>query len=204
MSLIFWKKWLTSINPSSGRLVREDGERINVADIFSDAQDVSKALTTMDLEHRRIHDGLAWSVSIDCGSIDSLAKKYILFKNTTEYMHFRSYTFEAIDGPFLVKLFENPTITADGTLQVEKNRKTMASDDSSLEVYLSPTVTSNGTLLEYDILGGSFKSGGSVSGTFQEWILDLNTSYLLELHNVGNQISTNNVVNAFWYRGQPL
>lgn len=201
MSDSFYQKWIRYINPSSGRLVRESGARLNFADVIGDAQDISKALTQIELEHKRIHDGLAWSASVDVGSINSTASKYVLIKNTSDFMHFRTFTFEAIDGPFTVKFFEAPTTSANGTLQTIFSRNRTKDNSSSLSVYLSPTVSAEGNLLEYDILGGSFKSGGTVTGVYQEWILKKDTDYLFKFTNVGNQVSGTNILNAFWYRG---
>jgi hypothetical protein len=183
---------------NSGRFVRENAELVNLADILADAQDISRALKLISLEHSKIHQGEGWEVSIESGNIGAGASLYILFRVNEGRPHLRSYGVTVSDSPVTIRLFEAPTVTATGTEQQPRNRNRAESDQNGVQVFVGPTITADGTRLETDFLPpGGNKIGGSAGSFYEEWILN-EDDYILKITNNSNNTITA-VINAFWY-----
>jgi len=80
---------------------------------------------------------------------------------------------------------EKTFYTNGGTLTSSFNRKTSASDDSDVDVYVSPTIDSLGDLRgERLILGGAVgQTTGATGGDVIESIIAPNTEFLISVTN---------------------
>lgn len=83
------------------------------------------------------------------------------------------------------RLTEAPTLSNNGTAQTVFNRFRSSSRTAHTQVFLAPTITDEGTILDAHLIPGG--SGGAASGGHgnleQEWVLKTNTLYLIRLFN---------------------
>ncbi len=105
--------------------------------------------------------------------------KYHLRTGLTE-MHLRLVI--AVEGVTRFRLFEAPTITDDGTVLPIFNRRRDSIITPETQVWHSPTVSANGTVISRWIVQGKHRFDS-------EWILLPNTDYFMDLLNRGGQDS---------------
>jgi len=164
----------------------------------------SGAYRTIEVEHAKIHDGLAYMHN-GAHNIANGVTQYHLLKNPAfNYPHLRIVTTDVTIAPAVISLYETPTTTADGTTATTFNYNRNSANTSSLLMYENPTVTAVGTLLESVLIpsggggGGSSKPGGFGIDLPTEWILKQNTNYLVAItNNSGSTIDA--YVHFFWY-----
>lgn len=181
-----------------GKVFRNDLSVLSWPDTITNATDVSKAIIVIELEHSKIHQGKGWEVSIEAGSIGAGASFNVLYKINEGRPHLRNYSVAVSDGPVTVRLFEEPTVTANGTEVTPRNRNRAESDINGVQVFTGPTLTADGTRLETTFLPAlGNKVGGNVNSAYEEWILN-DEYYLLRITN-GSNSSITAVINAFWY-----
>jgi len=132
-------------------------------------------------------------------NIADTASFYVLMTTTAgKYPHLRQYTITSEKAPAEMALYENPTVTANGTETVCKNNNRNASETPSITVYINPTVTDDGTQLEHRLIVGSKQTGGSGDIIPVEWITKPADTYLLKYTNNSGQISSISWL-LFWY-----
>lgn len=135
-----------------------------------------------------VHEGRAFVVSQD-GSLLSGASLYMLGKVGAKEAHFHGFNISASDGDISVHLYENPTVTADGTPAVAVNKNRRSTNVATLEVFGGATVSSDGTVLEHDHTYGTGGVGSNTSGGTgaldEDWVLAPNTNYLVKIDNHG-------------------
>lgn len=159
----------------------------------------SNALTVIDFEHSRIHNGKGFLANGKY-TIANGATSYFLLKNpAASYPHLRQLGLTATAGPIDVYLFESPTTTADGTGLTEINYNRNSATTPNLQVYTGPTVSADGTQLEYLIVTGTKHDAGTGSdGTNTEFVLKPSTNYLVKLTNNSGS-SADYSLKLFWY-----
>jgi len=159
----------------------------------------SKALTTIESEHARIHSGKAFQLSDKITGLLSTSSHYFLIDPSVP-IHWRDYKFLTDGAPVDIELFENPTVTANGSALTPLNRNRLSTTVSTAAVYTNPTVTADGTRLYIDgIVGsGDKKSTGSTEGIAGEWIIDGGNTYLLKLTN-NDTVTIGYIYQFFWY-----
>jgi len=181
-----------------GKVYRNNLSVMSWPDLLTNATDISGAFIQIGLEHSKIHQGKGWEVSIEAGSIGAGASYNVLFKVIEGRPHLRQYSVAVSDGPVTVRLFEAPTVTANGTEASPRNRNRAESDINGVQVFTGPTITADGTRLETSFLPAlGNKVGGNVGSFYEEWILN-EANYLLRITN-GSNSSVTAVINAFWY-----
>jgi hypothetical protein len=181
-----------------GKVFRNDLSVLSWPDTLTNATDVSKAIIVIELEHSKIHQGKGWEISIEAGTIGAGASFNVLYKINEGRPHLRNYSVTVSDGPVTVRLFEAPTVTANGTEVSPRNRNRAESDINGVQVFTGPTITADGTRLETTFLPAlGNKVGGNVDSAYEEWILN-EEYYLLRITN-GSNSSITAVINAFWY-----
>jgi hypothetical protein len=104
-----------------------------------------------------------------------------------------------------MKIFENPTLTGDGTaLTVYSRNRNLTSIANTTLAYHTPTIAAegDGTLLRTKHFGTGRTVGAEARGA-HEWLLKQNESYLLR---VTNALSSNNWVTVIldWYESVSL
>ena len=181
-----------------GKVFRNDLSVLSWPDTLTNATDVSGAIISANIEHSKIHQGKGWEISIEAGSIGAGASYNVLFKVIEGRPHLRQYSVAVSDGPVTVRLFEAPTVTANGTEVSPRNRNRAESDINGVQVFTGPTITADGTRLETTFLPAlGNKIGGNINSFYEEWLLN-EGDYLLRVTN-GSNSSITAVINAFWY-----
>jgi hypothetical protein len=158
----------------------------------------SGAYRSIEVEHAKIHDGKGF-LSNGKATIASAASQTRLFKNPAgNYPHLRMLLVDATSAPIELAFYESPVTTADGTPSVVHNYNRASTNTPNLLLYGSPTVTSNGTLLETILVGGTRNSGGMGIDIPTEWVLKPATNYLLIATNISTG-SSDTYAHIFWY-----
>lgn len=159
---------------------------IRDSDSFAHVDERSHGLVITDSVHHMIHKGLMYQSDRLVPALANDAAIEILIivaANTSAHMRFQA----AIGGDAEVKLFENTTVTGNGTQIVGVNRnRFMASRAATTLTYHTPAVSDDGDPLSPGVSipgggGGTPGVGGQV-GSFEEWILNPG-NYLMQLTN---------------------
>ncbi len=157
----------------------------------------SKALKVIETDHAHIHDGNGYEVS---GLIPALAASGVsyFYINPSVPIHWRDFSIKSDGGPVLIELFENPTVTADGSSITAYNRNRLSSNTATAAVSSGPTVTADGTRIFVDKIFVAGNQGGESQGPPVEWIIDGGNTYLLKITNEDTN-TTDFVYQFFWY-----
>lgn len=164
----------------------------------------SHSLTTIDEEHRLVHDGMAFGCSYVHPSLANGASLVMHFKTGSIPPHIRACDLVLQDAPCTIELYRGATVTADGTAIAEQgNVNHLSSNTATGAIYVGPTVSANGTRIRNkyvpDMGGTGINTVGAVSSQFgEEQVFLPNTSYLLVItNNTGLAIVVG--MEAFWY-----
>ena len=159
----------------------------------------SGAVKTIDYEHSRIHYGEGFLVN-GKHTVANGATSYFLLKNpAANYPHLRVIGLTTTAGPMDIYLFESPTTSADGSTVSRINYNRNSATVPSLEVFSGPTVSVDGTQLEYLLVTGTKHDAGSgMDGAQTEFILKASTNYLIKVTN-NSGTSANYALKLFWY-----
>ena len=143
----------------------------------------SGAITCTQAVHYRINNSKEWLSSYRWTGVEDAASVYFHIKTLSKMVAHGTITV-ITDGKAYVDIFEDPTLTDDGTALPEycMNRKTILF--STTQTFRDPTVTNDGRIIEYGMIGigGKFTaSGGDTSGAY--WYLDDCSSYIIKVTN---------------------
>lgn len=173
--------------------VADDQEGANPQIITPD-----RPLPVIETEHERIHNGEGFQLS-DAFSLAADAILYFLI-NPNGGIHWRDYRFIADDAPIDIELFENPTVTDNGTPLVPINRNRYSANTSSANIYSGATVTDDGDRLHITRIVGTgtgANTTGEIEGLPVEWILGGGNTYVLKVTNNGATAAM--LYQFFWY-----
>lgn len=162
---------------------------------------ITDALVVISGPHREIHEGEMFSVSYKSPDGAPIADDgTIIFVLTTGSLYAHLSTTIAGGGDAQVELREGVTVTG-GTAMVEFNRNRASDNVATVAVVRDPgAIVDAGTLIE-DIFSPGGTGGnapGNISGQRLEWVLNINTVYMLRLTNrAGNAQPMS--LEAIWY-----
>lgn len=140
-------------------------------------------------EHTRIHESKGFTLT-GKRTVASGARINILIKNPGgNFPHFRFYAFASEKAPADIFLYEGTTISADGTELTPRNNNRNSSNVPNITLHETPTITDDGTEIEYSLIAGSKHVGGSAESITAEWILQSDENYLLRYTNNSGQSS---------------
>jgi len=167
-------------------------------DISTD--DITDALTTIDIFHHEAHEGELFSVSYktaDGAPLADNATIVLAIQSATKYLHFQA--FGALGGDAEMEFYSGSTIAADGTLMTPSNHN-ISKGLSDATVRRDPTVTVAGTLRDNFLIPGG--TGGNAIGgdgdQRDEWIIPPLTWAFARLTNrAGNAQPAS--LKAVWY-----
>jgi len=132
-----------------------------------------------------VHSGIAFQVD-GRNSLTNGSSFNFMAKVGALPLHFIDFTLETTDGEIILELYENPTITSNGTAVTSNNKNRSSTNTSLTACYSGTTVSSSGTLIaRHHILGtghGAFSAGGS-GGFGGEWLLKPDEDYLFKITN---------------------
>jgi len=161
-------------------LTDADGNRIVV-------DNYSGALSVMDVAHYHIHEGLFYTISrTELALADNASITFYIVPNQLR-LHLRVSALSGGDG--MLELFENPTVSANGTAQVGINRNRYSANVPDSAMYYGPTVTGDGTRIFDAISPGGYKnfSTGGEFGLTGEYVLNHDRTYLARMTNLSGQ-----------------
>ncbi len=154
--------------------------------------------TTVNIEHthHEIHEGDAFHMSdqqdiANAGSFNYL----IVTPNTNKFTHIFINVVSQAEAQ--ETLFEGVTVTNSGTALTGHNRNRTSGGVPVVEIFLTPTVVSSGTILQIRSWGTS-KSIGDIMRSENEWVLNSGAVYMV---NSLNNTTSNNLITTWlnWY-----
>lgn len=154
----------------------------------ANVDDRSGDTVTMDAVHHMIHEGLMYtSVYLSLSITDDSSIVVLVRTGATQSAHARITA--GSGGDATLEVFENPTITLDGSAVDVWNRNRYSSNTAATEVYSGPTVSDFGTSIYYGLMVGGTggQAAGSTGSGFDEWILKANEEYVFRLTNKSGQ-----------------
>ena len=180
----------------SGRILKvalTDGLGSNII------SDPTGSVATVNELQNSIHKGDAYSFSLDNEGTPLAAGSsiFLLGKNGSKQVHFDLFEANLEKGGIRLWLYESPTTTADGTAQATINMNFNSSNIGSLSLFLSPTITSNGTkkISEFFPVTGVGVNVSPVQANVAGGrILKPNTNYLFRIENTDSSSCTFGVV----------
>lgn len=148
--------------------------------------DLTGALSVIDIVHHEIHEGELYHVSYkspDAAPVADNGTVTFLITTGTKYCHL--IPLPAAGGDAEYEFLEGTTYTGGTGMVVRKKYRSLGDGDNTAVVRRDVTVTGAGTLLENDFLPGGRGGNaiGSVGGQRSEWILIPSTNYLCRLTN---------------------
>ena len=152
------------------------------------AEGRSKAARTIEHEHAKIHDGNAYTYSVQT-SLASAGSYTLLLANPASYFpHHRTLRIRPTVGPIRFTIYEAPVIDVNskGTAVIPVNMDRTTSNTSSLGVFINPAtnVASLGIKLEDEIIPVTgIQGGGNANVNAFEWIFEENTDYIIVIDN---------------------
>lgn len=147
-----------------------------------------------------VHDGVLFSYATH-GAIAASTSLILLGRVGAKQVHFDGFDMDISQGPFLIEMFESPTITAVGTQQTPSRRNRANNTASTMLLYSGTTVSANGTLISDDLMLLAGQGVNILSGTAtidDGWVLKANTDYIIKLTNQAAS-ETNYNANFAWH-----
>jgi len=147
------------------------------------------AVPMFDVERRRAYLSKQFFASYRWLNVTDGAAKYLHFRTPSTMVDI-VFTAE-VCGKAWVDLFENPSLSNNGT-EISifcTNREDPATTEA--KVYRDPSVTSEGTCIETALIGtpGKFTLTGGLSVGYGYWYLKSNASYLSKITNKAGSAS---------------
>lgn len=160
--------------------------------------------TTIDGDHRYIHDGMKFSVPIE--RIMAKAEKYLISftapaGSTGKLAHWRPAVISSTASNLIVRLYEN-IVSAGGSSVTPINMNLNSANVSVSTVKKGVTATVNASniiaLFSVGLGGGPQSRAGGSGGATEEIVLDAGTEYIIEIEEP-NVASTTAIVELRWY-----
>ena len=155
--------------------------------------------------HLLIHEGKVfhWAQKVT-GITNGATSQFMLRTAAFNYPHIHRFRMNTGDGDVDINMYEDITVSADGTLLTNIfNLNRNSSNTSDMSLYAAPTVTDSGTLVHTLWLPPSGSQGQHFTGVSnaeagEEWVLKPECDYMFELENLsGGTISA--WFELFWY-----
>jgi hypothetical protein len=149
---------------------------------------LSKCMPTVDIDHFFTHAGATFSSSDTDTVTQGTFKDFLLITPASNEIHLINWHFTSTQASAEIVLYESPTTSADGSALTLYNKNRTSVKTSDTQLFEDPTVSVVGTQLEHDIIaGGKQSGGGNFNETGEEWVLKVNTKYLIRYNNNANQ-----------------
>jgi len=150
------------------------------------------------IEHQMVHQGRTFVTDVDYGSVGAAISNVLIRTNATT-VHLRKVIGYNAGGTLLIKIFENPTLTSDGTgLPVRcANRHPEEISTNRAFAYSAAVASANGTLLATIYNFGKSDSGDLQNDGVPEYILAPNSNYMISVEHSGASASV--ALSVAWY-----
>lgn len=168
---------MLSVNGRTPVMVQdENGDQVG-------ADTVSRGIITISTEHDRIHDGNHFTCQDYDEDVDIATPKYWHFKTSATLRDHLVFSLRAVASG-VVEFFEEPTLTDDGVGLTCQNNDRESTNTASSNVYENPTVSADGTRLLVNVVGSNAGNAasreGGVTSRAREFILKKSTSYIVK------------------------
>ena len=182
-----------------------DNFRDSEADEYARTYDpYAHAFTTIQEEHRLIHDGMGFQITHYVASLAASGSAELLVAVPAgTFPHFRKYTTTATGGPVRMRVYEGTTTSDDGTGITSFNLNRNSTRSASTVITHTPTISADGTLIETLLHPTPTAIGANVGGVTgpdvgEEWVAKPSTKYLYRVTN-DSAGAVAVCVYAFWY-----
>ena len=162
--------------------------------------DVGGLLVT-PIEHNLVHDGVVFSCFHTFGAVPAATSRWLHVKVPASYVAHMRFRFMA-EAKIDYYVYENPTLTGDGTALTEFDMNRVTANASNVDVYHTPAVTAVGTMIDSGMIGTTgflADTGGSVS-PMRDWMFKPSESYLIGANN-NDAAAKDIVIQLTWYEG---
>ena len=168
---------------------------------------VTGDVAVISTDHKYIHEGQAFSASIETTSIAAGGSYEIRFKtpaSTVGYVHARPTSISTTANLTKLAFYEGATFSGNGTAvtPLNRNRPTSATTAATL-VGKAATSSDTGDFMYAFTVGAGggpqTRAGGGLPGEADEWVLKADTEYLIVVSNIGSTTATVGYINLFWY-----
>lgn len=174
------------------RLYDEQDNRVNV-------DRISESLGVIDVLHHRTHQGVVFDRSHTFAGVLAGNDVDILLQVPAEGPPSHAQVEVNSGASATVTFFEGTTFSDPGTALTPVNRNRISSKTAVLLVSHTPVVTMPGTeLISRFIPSGQGAQAAGGSSSFEEYILNFGTNYLLRITNEGAQAENINII-LTWY-----
>ena len=162
----------------------------------------SHSVTTIDENHRMIHDGFWFELfQEDVALLNGASVEVLLSVPAGTFPHFQELELDTDGGPVRVFLYENTVTSADGSelTWINKNRNSNNTPDT--QVFVSPTITADGDLLKRKAAPNSGPLTVFNQSQGGEWVLAPSTKYLIRITNASGATREVNITIALYEIG---
>jgi len=160
--------------------------------------EITGAAVTIPVVHHEVHEGETFSQSLFAQVVANGDDIVLMLRTGATLFGHLTFTVAA-GGDAQCRLHENPVVTNAGNVFTPRNMKRTSTSTAQIVASGGPTYT-DGTILTSFLVpggtGGNAQGGVGRQGT--EWILQLNTDYLIELTNIAGNNQPLSIV-AQWY-----
>jgi hypothetical protein len=167
----------------SSNYIEEHGQKIRTYG----NEDRGHFIASVDSLAQLLHEGCCFDIS-GTPTLTANGGTYIFAATTgaDTDVHFRDFEITSDNGPILIELIEDVTITDNGDAVATQNRNRQSTTEADMLVYTDATITGGSVISTRKITasaGGSHTEGGyaAIEG---EWCLKRNANYAVRLTNM--------------------
>lgn len=161
---------------------------------------------TVGSDHAYIHEGKAYALIGNTGSIAAAGVEHISFKTPAmpggKYIHFRPARLSSTANSLAITITQG-AVMASGTVAVPQNLNRMKPNKSQIIAYTGATLSLAGNegIVYQDAVGsgGASNRSGGDAASGEERILKPDTMYSITFTNVGASTATVGYYTLFWY-----
>ncbi len=150
------------------------------------------------IEHQMVHQGKTFVTDVDYGSVGTAISNVLIRTNATT-VHLRKIISYNSSGTLILKIFENPTLTSEGTgtAVICANRHPEEITTNRAFTYSGAVASANGTLLTTHYNFGKADSGDLQNDGVPEYILAPNSNYMVSVEHSGATATV--ALSVAWY-----
>ena len=146
---------------------------------------LGNAVIVEDILHYETEIGQIYKTVYFNESVPNNENTTILIKTNGKESHLIRYLITADDTPDDILLYENATVTANGTEIIPVNYNRKLNITATTQIFSGGTITNYGTLLDREFLTTTKNAGGKSGELPVHWILQEDTYYAIVFANRG-------------------
>lgn len=185
--------WINSKLIQTGRILKEDGNVVNQADILDSVHYIDEISTTT-YPYLSLRQGRSYVAGKVFAAVDANEYAVLEFRNGTKNIYI-SYSVVS-DGKCFYGVYANPVITASGTPVNIFKRNALYSVEPTATVFHTPTYTSLGTISVERInpTGSGPAKGGASAGDEMASVVPAGAVALIAVQNQSTTASDINII----------